>query len=986
MREYLVEISKYGIMTVMLIYTAGSFLFYLPGSEKKRSVYIFQSIFLFLTQLMLFFNLAVVSRDMQYVFFYVFVQIFLLASLVMIPMIYEGINRMLLNNMCMLIGTGLFIISRLSLKKAIKQYIIVMVSLALAFLIPYLFSRIRFLRKLTWVYGLAGTVLLSIVLFLGEVTHGSKISFTVFENITFQPSEFVKIIFVFFLAGALWEKRTFGRVALTAAAAGLHVVILVLSKDLGSALIFFVGYVFIVFVSTGNFLYLLAGAAGGGAAAYAGYLLFDHVKARVEVWQNPWAYIDGKGWAVTQSLFAMGSGSWFGMGIMNGNPDSIPYVDQDFVFSAICEELGVIFGLCLILIMLSCFLNTCKIAMAVGDRFYQLIVYGIGIMYIFQIFLTVGGGMNLIPLTGVTLPFISYGGSSCMTTMILFFIVQGIYIRMQQEERRIPAGKEEQRQKEEKASAGKEKRLQGEGKTPAGKGKRLKEEKASAGKEKRRQEEGEVPAGKGAHSGRKPKGKRAGEKSAAGIVVSSVLFAALFLFMGGFLVRFVVGSEQDMVNNSYNSRQEILLSRNYRGTVFSRDGEVLAETVMDAAQNETRVYPYENLFSHVVGYSTNGRMGVEAQANYYLINTHTSIGNKVANDMAGLKNPGDNVYTTLDVRLQEVADKQLGLYRGAVILTEVSTGKILAMVSHPDFDPNEIADIWDSLLADDSSTVLLNRVTQGMYPPGSTFKIVTALEYIRENPDTYQDYQFNCTGHFGQGDSRISCYHGTRHGKVDFRRSLAVSCNSSFANIGMTLDRAAFADTLKELLFNGELPLTMNYSKGRISVSEDMSDAMMIQTSFGQGETLMTPIHLNMITCAAANGGVLMKPYVVDRVENDAGSIVKAFHPQTYGSLMTEEESAILRELMTAVVEEGNAEELSGLSYTAAGKTGSAEYNSVKGDSHAWFTGFAPAENPEVCVTVIVEGAGSGGDYAIPIAKRMFNAYFEEKQLRIPED
>lgn len=135
-----------------------------------------------------------------------------------------------------------------------------------------------------------------------------------------------------------------------------------------------------------------------------------------------------------------------------------------------------------------------------------------------------------------------------------------------------------------------------------------------------------------------------------------------------------------MINNSYNSRQEILLSRNYRGTIFSKDGEILAETVLDSEQNETRSYPYGNLFSHVVGYSTQGRMGVEALANYYLINTNTSLNNKVANDLAGVKNPGDNVYTTLDVRLQEAADSEMSIYRGAVIVTEVSTGKVLAMV------------------------------------------------------------------------------------------------------------------------------------------------------------------------------------------------------------------------------------------------------------------------------------------------------------------
>ena len=462
------------------------------------------------------------------------------------------------------------------------------------------------------------------------------------------------------------------------------------------------------------------------------------------------------------------------------------------------------------------------------------------------------------------------------------------------------------------------------------------------------------------------------------IILTASLFAALFLGMAGYLAYFTATSQQEMINNSYNSRQEILLSRNYRGAIYANDGVILAETLLDSEQKETRVYPFNNLFSHIVGYSTNGRMGVEALANYYLINTSTSLTNKVANDMAGLKNPGDNVYTTLDVELQQVANSQLGIYRGAVVVTEVSTGKILALVSHPDFDPNKISDIWDSLVKDSSSSVLLNRATQGLYPPGSTFKIITALEYIRENPQTYQDYTFQCPGYFISDGNRVNCYHGNVHGRVNLEKSLVKSCNSSFANLGLGLDWDSFDKTLESLLFNSSLPLTLSYSRSSINTGEMPIDEKM-QTTFGQGKTLMTPMHLNMITAAIANGGVMMKPYVVDRVVNDEGSLVKAFKPGAYGRVLSEEESAVMVEMMTAVVQGGGAGQLANQEYTVAGKTGSAEYNDIKGECHAWFTGFAPAENPEICVTVIMEGAGGGGEYAVPVARRIFDAYFREK-------
>lgn len=433
MQQYFVELSKYFIAVFIALYAFTCFyIFRYHEEDRRKRIYITQNILMFLIQALSFLTLTIVSRDIQYIFFYTFVQIFLFATIRMVTMIYEKSNRLLLNNMCMLLGIGLCMISRLSFQKAIKQYVIVMVSLIVSLLVPFLLGTLRVWKKLTWVYAAAGILMLSVVLIMGEVTLGSKLSFSL-AGITFQPSEFVKIFFLFFLAGALWEDISFKRVLLTAVMAGLHVIVLVLSKDLGSALIFFVGFVFVVFVATGSYLYLLAGMAGGSAAAYLSYLMFDHVQSRVLAWQNPWNDIYNQGFQITQSLFAVGSGSWFGMGLLKGNPKAIPFVDADFIFSSICEEFGVIFGICLVLICMSCFVSMMEIAVRIHDRFYQLIVYGIGIMYIFQIFLTIGGGIKFIPLTGVTLPFISYGGSSVMTTMIMFFIIHGIYFRLQQE-------------------------------------------------------------------------------------------------------------------------------------------------------------------------------------------------------------------------------------------------------------------------------------------------------------------------------------------------------------------------------------------------------------------------------------------------------------------------------------------------------------------------------------------------------------------------
>lgn len=479
----------------------------------------------------------------------------------------------------------------------------------------------------------------------------------------------------------------------------------------------------------------------------------------------------------------------------------------------------------------------------------------------------------------------------------------------------------------------------------------------------------------------KLKKSESSKKSKLNIPVISVtcLFVAVFLFMMVYICYYSLTNKQALINNSYNGRQQILTAKNIRGTIYSGEGDILAKTVSGTEGKESREYPYDNLFAHVVGYSTNGRAGVEALGNYYLINSNAPLADKAANNAAGGKYPGDDVYTTLNVDLQQVAYDALGVYKGAIIVTETKTGKVLAMVSKPDYNPNQIDTIWEGLVADRESSILLNRATQGLYPPGSTFKIITALEYIKENPDTFENYTYNCSGSFTYGSDRINCYHGQSHGNEDFAKSFAKSCNSSFANIGMELDRSKLKATLDSLLFNQELPLSMSYNKSRIEVNEDSSSTDMMQVAIGQGTTGMTPMHLNMITNAIANQGTLMKPYFIERVENTTGTVVKQFSPSTYKKLITETEADALKALMHEVVEKGTASRLKDLSYTAAGKTGSAEYNNVKEDSHAWFTGFAPVEVPEISVTIIIEGAGSGGDYAVPIAKRIFDAYFEEK-------
>lgn len=465
-------------------------------------------------------------------------------------------------------------------------------------------------------------------------------------------------------------------------------------------------------------------------------------------------------------------------------------------------------------------------------------------------------------------------------------------------------------------------------------------------------------------------------KSNRNILGITYVVAAVFLGLAAYLGYFLLARGEEVINNSYNARLDSFSDRIVRGKILAADGTVLAETQVNGEGNETRVYPFGSVYDHVVGYSAKGKTGLEALANFYLLTSHVNLAEQVGNELGGSKNPGDNVYTTLDPELQHAACAALGDRKGAVIAMEPDTGKILAMVSKPGYDPNTLLHDWDALTAEGNEEgQLLNRATQGLYPPGSTFKIVTALEYMREHPQDYGDYQFDCDGVYENGDYRIKCYHSTAHGHQDFTLAFANSCNGAFANLGLELDLGKWKSTAEEILFNSPLPLSgIPYKESAYNMKPGAGTWEILQTSIGQGTTQMTPIHNAMVTAAIANGGTLMKPYMLDSVVSAGEETIKKFMPAAYGNIMSAEEAAGLTELMRAVVAEGTGSGVRTDAYTVAAKTGSAEFETGK-ETHAWFTGFAPAQSPKIVVTVVVEEGGSGGKAAAPIARQLFDIY-----------
>ena len=420
--------AQYVIIVLAVIYTIQSYTVFAQRNRMDREqIFLRQNVSMFAIHFLAYLIMYLNTMRFDLLLFYGAQVLFLMFTLLLYRNLYPRASKSLINNMCMLLSVGFIMITRLSYDQSVKQFEIAAAGMALSLLIPLIVRKLLVLTKMTWGYVFVGIGLLALVLIAANVTNGAKLSIYI-GGFSFQASEFVKIIFVFAMAGLLSTEHSFRRVVIATVLAAAHVMILVISTDLGSALIFFVTYMIMLFVATRNPFLSLIGILAFCAAAIAAYFLFAHIRVRVQIWAHPFADYSGSGYQICQSLFAIAAGGWFGTGLYNGSPGAIPYVAQDFMFSAILEELGGIFGICLILICMAVFIMFVNIAMKLSNRFYRLAALGIGTTYATQVFLTIGGGTKLIPMTGVTLPLVSYGGSSLLSTLIMYAIVHGLYM------------------------------------------------------------------------------------------------------------------------------------------------------------------------------------------------------------------------------------------------------------------------------------------------------------------------------------------------------------------------------------------------------------------------------------------------------------------------------------------------------------------------------------------------------------------------------
>lgn len=427
MVHLITSLSRFVLILLFAVYTYSAFAALKRTNDDTAISFFSLQIFLmllilYIINIVLFLN----TEDVTILILCILETVFIFSVLFIYRFLYKSASFSLTNNMCMLFIIGFTMLTRLDIELAKKQLVISFIAIIITAFIPFIISRVRIFSYLTWLYAVLGLLALTSVKIFGKTEYSANLSLD-FGAFTLQPAEIVKIIFVFFVAARFYKSIEFKDIVITTFTAFLHVLILVINKDLGAAFVFLFTYLVMVYVASHKFSYFFLGTALSSLSFISAYHLFSHVRVRVAAWKNPLENIDSVGYQISQSLFAIGTGGWFGSGLYQGMPENIPVVKKDFIFAAVSEELGGVFALCLIFVCISVYLMFMNISICIGNKFYKLIALGLACIYATSVFVSIGGVIKFIPSTGITLPLISYGGSSIMGTTLIFAIIQGLY-------------------------------------------------------------------------------------------------------------------------------------------------------------------------------------------------------------------------------------------------------------------------------------------------------------------------------------------------------------------------------------------------------------------------------------------------------------------------------------------------------------------------------------------------------------------------------
>jgi len=444
-----------------------------------------------------------------------------------------------------------------------------------------------------------------------------------------------------------------------------------------------------------------------------------------------------------------------------------------------------------------------------------------------------------------------------------------------------------------------------------------------------------------------------------------IALCGLFISLVIYISYFQIFIADKIVSNSYNKRQWINEENILRGEIADRRGTVLVKSTK-ADNGQIREYKYGPVYSHIIGYSSReyGKSGIEATYNKELLDLNDLDPiEDLKNILTDGESVGNNVVLTVDHNIQSYAYKLFGNRKGSAVLMNPKTGEIYSMISSPSFNPSTLKKDWEDIIANEDSP-LLNRATMGLYAPGSIFKIITATAAI-ENDDTSGVY--DCKGSITIDGYVLKDYKGEAHGKVDLSEALAKSCNVAFSQIGLEVGADKLRETAERYMFNANIPFDLKTAKSIFPGKVD-SEPELGASAIGQGKVLVTPLNMVMVASAIGNQGEMVKPILVREIIDSNNRVLRKNKTEVLSRVTTPEIAEQIKSMMIDVVEKGTGKNAKIKNIQVAGKTGTAENET--GKEHAWFIGFAPADDPIVAVAVVVESSGkTGGTEAAPIAR-----------------
>lgn len=857
-------------------------------------------------------------------------------------------------------GIGITFVTRLQPDASLGQVIFLFLGVALMVGTLAVVKNLEVVKRYKYVLGIAGIILLVLPMFIGTEIYGSKLWIKI-GGFQFQPGEFAKVLIVLFLAGYLAENREllsisnrtvlgikFPRLRLLYPLFivwGVCLLVVAFERDLGSALLFYTIFLIMLYVATGRVSYVIIGLALLAVGGFGMYQIMSHVQVRVAIWLDPFSDAQNLGYQIVQSLFSLADGGLAGVGIGKGMADIIPVVASDMIFAAIGEEMGLLGGSAVLLLFMLFAVRGLTTAARAKSDLAAFSATGLTAAISFQAFTIVGGVTKLIPLTGVTLPFMSQGGSSLLAS----FVIVALLLR---------AGDEATGRSTEIANTSTDLATAGYRTTV-----------------------------RGSHMRRPaldtPESGLLGRVALANRLTRTVfLFTALFAVLIGNItyIQVIKASEyQDMPSNNHTINKARFIKR---GSIITADGLTLAESIQQADGTYARSYPNGNLAAHVVGYYSQqyGTMGIENTQNDTLTGSKDySSWQNALNSLAGISEPGNSVQLTIDSRIQRAAEQALAGRVGAIVALDPRSGAVLAWASAPTFDNTNIqAAIEAANASGGADTSMYDRATLALYTPGSTFKVLTLASAL-ENGLATLDTTYDSPGRMEIGGADVVSIGERGHGKISLAKAFALSSNTVFGQVADGLGAEKLVATARAFGYGQQLGLDFTTAASVMPNPEEMTEWELAWAGagqpVGQGHTpgpQATVMQNALMAATIANNGIAMNPYVVSQILAPDGTVLKTTRGHSLGQAVGSGTAEQVKQAMLDVVQNGTGSAAAIAGVKVAGKTGTAETNNANANST--FVGFAPYDTPTVAIAVVIEQNAKGEESAAAVGGQVLRA------------